>query len=132
MNAAPLVALVGNPNAGKSALFNALTGARQKVGNYPGVTVERHAGRLSLPDGRPVELLDLPGTYSLDPSSPDEAVTRDVLFGKQQREKLPMRSSWWSMPPISTTTCASRSSWLPWACPWWSRSTWSTWPSAMA
>ena len=89
MNAAPLVALVGNPNAGKSALFNALTGARQKVGNYPGVTVERHAGRLSLPDGRPVELLDLPGTYSLDPSSPDEAVTRDVLFGKQAGERLP-------------------------------------------
>ncbi|WP_404335979.1 ferrous iron transporter B [Sphingomonas sp. MMS12-HWE2-04] len=89
MNPAPLVALVGNPNAGKSALFNALTGARQKVGNYPGVTVERHAGRLSLPDGRPVELLDLPGTYSLDPSSPDEAVTRDVLFGKQQGERLP-------------------------------------------
>ncbi|MDG2533699.1 ferrous iron transporter B [Sphingomonas sp. HITSZ_GF] len=89
MNAAPLVALVGNPNAGKSALFNALTGARQKVGNYPGVTVERHAGRLSLPDGRPVELLDLPGTYSLDPSSPDEAVTRDVLFGKQEGERLP-------------------------------------------
>ena len=84
-----MIALVGNPNAGKSALFNALTGARQKVGNYPGVTVERHAGRLSLPDGRPVELLDLPGTYSLDPSSPDEAVTRDVLFGKQQGEKLP-------------------------------------------
>ncbi len=89
MNAAPLVALVGNPNAGKSALFNALTGARQKVGNYPGVTVERHAGRFSLPDGRPVELLDLPGTYSLDPSSPDEAVTRDVLVGKQEGERLP-------------------------------------------
>jgi ferrous iron transport protein B len=89
MNAAPLVALVGNPNAGKSALFNALTGARQKVGNYPGVTVERHAGRLALPDGRPVELLDLPGAYSLDPSSPDEAVTRDVLFGKQDGERLP-------------------------------------------
>ena len=53
MNAAPLVALVGNPNAGKSALFNALTGARQKVGNYPGVTVERHSGRLTLDDGRP-------------------------------------------------------------------------------
>jgi ferrous iron transport protein B len=89
MNAAPLVALVGNPNAGKSALFNALTGARQKVGNYPGVTVERHAGRFSLPDGRPIELLDLPGTYSLDPSSPDEAVTRDVLVGKQEGERLP-------------------------------------------
>ncbi|MBC9034528.1 ferrous iron transporter B [Sphingomonas sp. JC676] len=89
MNPAPLVALVGNPNAGKSALFNALTGARQKVGNYPGVTVERHAGRMALPDGRPVELLDLPGAYSLDPSSPDEAVTRDVLFGKQEGERLP-------------------------------------------
>src|SRR5262245_982550 len=89
MNPAPLVALVGNPNAGKSALFNALTGARQKVGNYPGVTAERHAGRLTLPDGRPVELLDLPGAYSLDPSSPDEAVTRDVLLGKQAGQRLP-------------------------------------------
>ncbi len=89
MNAAPLVALVGNPNAGKTALFNALTGARQKVGNYPGVTVERHSGRLSLADGRPVELVDLPGTYSLDPSSPDEAVTRDVVLGRQSGERLP-------------------------------------------
>ena len=58
-------ALVGNPNAGKSALFNALTGARQKIANYPGVTVERKAGRLVLPAGEPVELIDLPGTYSL-------------------------------------------------------------------
>jgi len=89
MHAAPLVALVGNPNAGKSALFNALTGARQKVGNYPGVTVERHAGRMSLPDGRPVELLDLPGAYSLEPSSPDERVTRDVITGAQTGERLP-------------------------------------------
>ncbi|MDQ2877587.1 MAG: ferrous iron transporter B [Pseudomonadota bacterium] len=89
MHAAPLVALVGNPNAGKSALFNALTGARQKVGNYPGVTVERHAGRMALPDGRPVELLDLPGTYSLEPSSPDERVTRDVVMGRQDGERLP-------------------------------------------
>lgn len=87
--AAPMVALVGNPNAGKSALFNALTGARQKVGNYPGVTVERHAGRLALPDGRPVELVDLPGTYSLTPSSPDERVTRDVVLGKQEGERTP-------------------------------------------
>ncbi|WP_294293628.1 ferrous iron transporter B, partial [uncultured Sphingomonas sp.] len=85
----PLVALVGNPNAGKSALFNALTGARQKVGNYPGVTVERHTGRLSLNDGRPVELVDLPGTYSLDPSSPDEEVTRDVVYGRQAGERRP-------------------------------------------
>ncbi|MDI1294587.1 MAG: FeoB small GTPase domain-containing protein, partial [bacterium] len=89
MSALPLVALVGNPNAGKSALFNALTGARQKLGNYPGVTVERKAGRLSLSDGRPVELVDLPGTYSLSPGSPDEQVTRDVVLGKQAGEKLP-------------------------------------------
>ncbi|WP_185207461.1 ferrous iron transporter B [Sphingomonas sp. NBWT7] len=89
MSALPLVALVGNPNAGKSALFNALTGARQKVGNYPGVTVERHSGRLALDDGRPIELVDLPGTYSLDPSSPDEQVTRDVLFGRQAGERRP-------------------------------------------
>jgi ferrous iron transport protein B len=89
MTAYPLVALVGNPNAGKSALFNALTGARQKTGNYPGVTVERHAGRLSLDDGRPVEIVDLPGTYSLDPASPDEAVTRDVIMGRQAGERVP-------------------------------------------
>jgi len=89
MTALPLVALVGNPNAGKSALFNALTGARQKLGNYPGVTVERKSGRLSLDDGRPVELVDLPGTYSLDPTSPDEQVTRDFILGKQAGERLP-------------------------------------------
>ena len=83
MTPLPLVAVAGNPNAGKSALFNALTGARQKVGNYPGVTVERHSGRLTLADGRPVEMVDLPGSYSLDPASPDEAVTRDVLLGRQ-------------------------------------------------
>ena len=87
--ATPLVALVGNPNAGKSALFNALTGARQKVGNYPGVTVERHSGRWSLADGRPVELVDLPGAYSLDPSSPDERVTRDVVTGASSFERTP-------------------------------------------
>ena len=89
MTSIPLIAVVGNPNAGKSALFNMLTGARQKVGNYPGVTVERRSGRLSLPDGRPAELVDLPGAYSLDPSSPDEAVTRDVVVGRQQGERLP-------------------------------------------
>ncbi|HJP68461.1 MAG TPA: ferrous iron transporter B [Sphingomicrobium sp.] len=89
MNPPPLVVVVGNPNAGKSALFNALTGARQKVGNYPGVTVERKAGRMVLGDGRPVELVDLPGSYSLDPASPDEAVTRDVLLGSQKGERQP-------------------------------------------
>lgn len=89
MSQVPLIVLAGNPNAGKSALFNALTGARQKVGNYPGVTVERHSGRITLDDGRPVELVDLPGTYSLEPSSPDEEVTRDVVTGAQAGERLP-------------------------------------------
>ena len=89
MNPLPLVAVAGNPNAGKSALFNALTGARQKVGNYPGVTVERHVGKAVLPDGSPIELVDLPGAYGLDPASPDEEVTRDVLLGRQKGERLP-------------------------------------------
>jgi ferrous iron transport protein B len=83
----PVVALVGNPNAGKTSLFNALTGSRQKVGNYPGVTVERKAGRLPLPDGRTAELIDLPGTYSLTSRSPDEAVTRDAVLGTLPGEK---------------------------------------------
>lgn len=85
----PLIALVGNPNAGKSALFNALTGARQKIANYPGVTVERKAGRMALSDGRPAEIIDLPGSYSLDPTSPDEAVTRKVVMGEQEGERRP-------------------------------------------
>ncbi len=89
MNPLPLVAVAGSPNAGKSALFNALTGARQKVANYPGVTVERKSGRVTLADGRPVELVDLPGAYSLEPASPDEAVTRDVLLGRQKGEREP-------------------------------------------
>ncbi len=82
-------ALVGNPNAGKSALFNALTGARQKIANYPGVTVERKAGRMVLPSGAPLELVDLPGSYSLDPSSPDEEVTRSVVMGEFAGEVQP-------------------------------------------
>jgi ferrous iron transport protein B len=82
-------ALVGNPNAGKSALFNALTGARQKIANYPGVTVERKAGRLILPSGEPVELIDLPGAYSFDPASPDEMVTRQVVHGEFAGEARP-------------------------------------------
>lgn len=86
---APFVALVGNPNAGKTSLFNALTGSRQKVANYPGVTVERKAGILKLPDGSSAQLIDLPGAYSLDPRSPDEAVTRDVLLGAQAGEAVP-------------------------------------------
>jgi ferrous iron transport protein B len=87
--AAPLVALVGNPNAGKTSLFNALTGAHQKVGNYPGVTVERKLGHMQLPDGSSVDVVDLPGAYSLTPRSPDEAVTRNVLLGTQAGERPP-------------------------------------------
>jgi ferrous iron transport protein B len=82
-------ALVGNPNAGKSALFNALTGARQKIANYPGVTVERKAGRLALPDGVSIELTDLPGSYGLHATSPDEEVTRRVILGELAGEPAP-------------------------------------------
>ncbi|QJB69129.1 ferrous iron transporter B [Parasphingorhabdus halotolerans] len=87
--AAPLIVLAGNPNAGKSALFNALTGARQKIANYPGVTVERKSGHFTLPDGRPAELVDLPGSYSLEPTSPDEEVTRGVITGEFSGERKP-------------------------------------------
>ncbi len=73
-------AMIGNPNSGKTTLFNALTGLRQKVGNYPGVTVEKKEGRLETRN-RKVRLLDLPGLYSLSPQSPDEAIARDVLLG---------------------------------------------------
>jgi ferrous iron transport protein B len=82
-------ALVGNPNAGKSALFNALTGARQKIANYPGVTVERKAGRLVLPGGDVIELTDLPGSYGLAATSPDEEVTRRVILGELPGEAAP-------------------------------------------
>ncbi|WP_043360761.1 ferrous iron transport protein B [Belnapia sp. F-4-1] len=77
------IALVGNPNCGKTALFNTLTGSRQRVANYPGVTVERKEGSFLSPGGRRVRLLDLPGTYSLRARSPDEVVTRDVVLGQQ-------------------------------------------------
>jgi ferrous iron transport protein B len=86
---APVVALVGNPNCGKTALFNALTGSRQKVANYPGVTVEKKTGRLTTPGGRAVTVVDLPGTYSLRARSPDEEITRDVVLGKAQSEQAP-------------------------------------------
>ncbi len=85
----PLLALVGNPNCGKTALFNLLTGSRQKVANYAGVTVERKEGRLTTPAGRLLRVLDLPGAYSLYPRSPDERVTCDVLFGRAAGEKRP-------------------------------------------
>ena len=85
----PLVALVGNPNCGKTALFNRLTGSRQKVANYAGVTVERKEGRLVTPGGKSLRILDLPGTYSLYPRSLDERVTCDVLAGRAVGEKRP-------------------------------------------
>ena len=85
----PLVALVGNPNCGKTALFNLLTGSRQKVANYAGVTVERKEGRLIAASGKTLRVLDLPGAYSLHPRSPDEKVTHDVLFGQAVGEKRP-------------------------------------------
>lgn len=83
------IALVGNPNSGKTALFNALTGSRQKVANYAGVTVERKEGVLTTPAGRQMRVLDLPGTYSLRARSPDEAVTRDAVLGKLAGEVAP-------------------------------------------
>ena len=83
------VALVGNPNCGKTALFNLLTGSRQKVANYAGVTIERKEGHYTAPSGRSVRVLDLPGAYSLAATSPDEAITRDVVMGKHTQEAAP-------------------------------------------
>ena len=83
------IALVGNPNCGKTSLFNTLTGTRQKVANYAGVTVERKEGSFKLPSGDAVRVLDLPGTYSLKPSSLDEEVTRAVCLGELKGEVLP-------------------------------------------
>ncbi|MDH1408715.1 ferrous iron transporter B [Acinetobacter johnsonii] len=83
------IALIGNPNCGKTSLFNTLTGTRQKVANYAGVTVERKEGFFKLPSGDSVRVLDLPGTYSLKPSSLDEEVTRAVCFGELKGEVLP-------------------------------------------
>jgi len=85
----PLVALVGNPNCGKTALFNLLTGSRQKIANYAGVTVERKEGTLHTSNGQSVRVLDLPGSYSLIPSSMDEQVVCDVLFGRRAGESVP-------------------------------------------
>ncbi len=89
-SSAPLrIALVGNPNSGKTALFNQLTGSRQKVANYTGVTVERKEGRLRAPSGREFAVLDLPGAYSLHPASLDEAITRDLCRGFYPGEAAP-------------------------------------------
>ena len=78
------MALVGNPNSGKMALFNRLTGTRQRVANCAGVTVELKAGLARLPDGRSITIIDLPGAYSLHPASPDEQVTLEVIEGRRE------------------------------------------------
>ena len=85
----PLVALLGNPNCGKTALFNRLTGSRQKVANYAGVTIERKEGSFTSPGGRPFRVLDLPGAYSLNAQTPDEGITRDVVAGLRAGEAPP-------------------------------------------
>jgi ferrous iron transport protein B len=83
------IALLGNPNCGKTALFNLLTGSRQKVANYAGVTVERKEGTLTTPQGRQVLVVDLPGAYSLTAMSADEALTRDIVTGQRPQDPLP-------------------------------------------
>src|SRR5258708_5978661 len=91
VNVRPLtIALAGNPNAGKTSLFNALTGLRQKVANYPGVTIERKEGVWSLPSiSTPARLIDLPGLYSLDANSLDEQIAHDILVGKMAELPAP-------------------------------------------
>jgi len=89
LHAAWRVALVGNPNCGKTALFNLLTGARQKVANYAGVTVERKVGVARLRNGQNVSVIDLPGAYSLTPATPDEQVTLEVIEGRRVGESAP-------------------------------------------
>src|SRR6478672_8117036 len=83
------VAVIGPPNAGKTTLFNRLTGLRQKVANFPGVTVEQHTGIAELPDGRSLRLIDLPGVYSLSPRSEDEQIAYDVLTGAREDTPKP-------------------------------------------
>src|SRR3954447_22502979 len=83
------IALLGNPNCGKTALFNLLTGARQKVANYAGVTVERKVGTARLRNGRSLAVIDLPGAYSLTPATPDEQVTLEVIQGRRPGEPAP-------------------------------------------
>jgi ferrous iron transport protein B len=87
----PVYAIVGNPNCGKSTLFNALTGLKQKIGNYPGVTVEKKVGETYSQHGKAIKVIDLPGAYSLAARSPDEAVTRDVLLGRRADTAQPDR-----------------------------------------
>src|ERR1043165_118815 len=83
------VAVIGPPNCGKTTLFNRLTGLRQKVANFPGVTVEQHTGIAELPDGRVLRIIDLPGVYSLTPRSEDEQIAHDVLTGNRADTPTP-------------------------------------------
>ena len=85
--ASPLIALVGNPNCGKTALFNLLTGSHQKVANYAGVTVERKEGAFTSPAGKRIRVLDLPGVYGLEAQTPDERIMVDVLSGQLSRKR---------------------------------------------
>ena len=89
MSVAAIAALVGAPNCGKTALFNRLTGSHQKVANYAGVTVERKEGSLTLEHGKKVQIIDLPGTYSLIPTSLDESITRKAILGQIDHEAIP-------------------------------------------
>lgn len=89
--APPCIAIIGNPNSGKTTVFNLLTGLRQKVANYPGVTVEKKIGECFSQHGKKLRLIDLPGAYSLNARSPDEAVLRDVLLGRQPGTPRPNR-----------------------------------------
>ena len=110
--APPCVALTGNPNCGKTTIFNALTGLRAKVGNYAGVTVERKEGRLiGNPANRDIRILDLPGTYSLSPNSIDEQISRDVLLNRIPNSRPPTSSSSsWTPPTCNATSTMPRKS----------------------
>lgn len=99
------LALVGNPNSGKTALFNRLTGSRQKVANYPGVTVERKEGYFRASSGREFVILDLPGAYSFQPASFDEAITRDFCRGFYPARRRRMCWFVWLMQPICGCIC---------------------------
>ena len=87
MSSSPLkVALIGNPNTGKTSVFNSLTGLRQKVGNYPGITVEKKTGTCALNESTTVDIIDLPGTYSLNTTSLDESVAVEILLNKKNAD----------------------------------------------
>ena len=83
-----MIAIAGNPNSGKTAFFNLLTGARQKTGNFPGVTVEKKEGLLKGIADQPIKIIDLPGTYSLDAESPDEAIAQEILLGQRLLDEV--------------------------------------------